>query len=288
MARIGEARFYKFVREERLFCMILAHILLEQPSNLSTFVETINERLHTGETLCSTPTKEALLGSEVYFEFSYLRDHWFALGKNNNAKRARILALLSKVLQNYQSDPFPKSRADFNAYFLGKERGSRISRDIVYPGQWNVLALHDKFKDSPEEFRAFCRFKWAFNIKPDLVLLIPGCRPICVEAKLESKEDRYPRDPQECKVFDTLFGPKKGRVRQVELQQFMFEHLLDERCQSVVLSKKRGDLAPPTVSLTWGDVFKRLETQRSHPFVGRLLTSNIYLHSVRSPKDRQD
>jgi hypothetical protein len=161
-------------------------------------------------------------------------------------------------------------------------RGQKILKDIAYPGKWSVLILHehiyDRFRITPEEFRDLCKFKWAFNIKPDMVLVIPDCKPICVEAKLESAEGRYPIKAEECSKFDRLFKDKKRRVRQIELQQFMFKYLLKSPCQSVVIGQAPADEDHGPVSLGWDEVFRQMNMESSLSFVRKFIEKNQYLH----------
>ncbi len=167
----SERRYYEFVREERLFCAALAHLLMQKGSNLDTFLRLVNARLAADSKL---PIAD-LESTEIYIEFAFLRDYWNTLEHDNSAKRRLIFDLLSRVdgLRHYQSDSFPSAVAEFNGTFMGA-RGERIKNDIVYPGQWGVASLFERFGAQPDEFRDFCRFKWSFNIKPDIVVLLPG------------------------------------------------------------------------------------------------------------------
>jgi len=276
---LSERPLYEFVREERLFCATLAHLLMQRGPNLATFLELINARVPHGSQLVTTRLEEA----QIYVEFTFLRDYWNTLEKNNDAKRRLIFALLSKVdrLKHYHEESFPSTIPEFNGFFMGP-RGRRIRHDIVYPGQWSVTRLSEEFEKEPEEFRDFCRFKWAFNIKPDIVVLLPGSRPLSIEAKLESREGWYPTSKGECEIFDRLFGTGEGRVRQIELQQFMFGCLLDAPCQSVLIggSKELGTDVP---FLTWEEVFNELDLSSSIGYVRKLIEGNRYLRG--SPMD---
>jgi hypothetical protein len=151
--------FWQFVREERLFCSVLAHLLMRQGDNLSRFVARLNAKLPA----TAQVTTDGLRQAEIYTEFSYLRDEWFSLGRDNAAKRARILWLFgqSPTLAGLQRATFPETIGDFNQVFMG-ERGARIGRDIVYPGQWTTLALEAvaaRFELGAEGFRDLCRFR---------------------------------------------------------------------------------------------------------------------------------
>jgi hypothetical protein len=271
----SERHFYRFVREERLFCATLAHLLMQRGPNLAAFLELINARVPHDSQLVTSRLEEA----EIYVEFTFLRDYWDTLGGNNDEKRRLIFALLSRVdrLRHYHDESFPSTIPEFNEFFVGPF-GRRITHDIVYPGRWSVTTLSERFGREPEEFRDFCRFKWAFNIKPDIVVLPPGSRPLSIEAKLESKEGWYPTSKSECEIFDKLFGAGKGHVRQIELQQFMFGCLLDAPCQSVLIgaSKERGTDVP---FLTWEEVFNKLDLSSSIGYVRKLIEGNRYLRA---------
>jgi len=271
---LSETNFYRFVREERLFCATLAHLLMQRGPNLSAFLKLINDKLPHDSQIESTRLEEA----QIYVEFTFLRDYWKTL-KANDEKRSLIFDLLAKVdtLKRFTSDTFPGGFADFNACFMG-ERGRRIEFDIVYPGQWSVTTLFARFGAQPDEFRDFCRFKWAFNIKPDIVILLPESPPLCIEAKLESREGWYPTSKAECQIFDKLFGLEQGRVGQIKLQQFMFGVLLDDPCQSVVIG------AVPEVSdvpfLAWREVFGELDLRSSIGYVHRLIGENRHVNAL--------
>ncbi len=268
----SEKRYYTFVREERLFCALLAHLLLQKGNNLATFIELVNAKLPAPARLPVTGLERA----EVYLEFAYLRDYWNSLEQDNVRKRDFIFKLLSQIvsLAEYQSSYFPSTIPEFNAFFMG-DRGRAIENDVVYPGQWSVAALAKRVLGN-EQFKDVCRFKWSFNIKPDVIILIPGSSPLCVEAKLESREGRYPSNYREAKIFDERFGSEQGRVRQIELQEFMFGKLLRSPCQQIVIGRDGGGYQGMPF-LSWLEVFQRLDKTGSLPFVERLIGENIHL-----------
>ncbi len=234
----------------------------------------VNDRLPEGSNLPIIQLEEA----QTYLEFTFLRDSWDLLGTNNDEKRERIFELLSRVpgLGHYKSESFPGTIPEFNAFFLGS-RGARIVSDIVYPGRWSVRTLSERFGKDREEFRNFCRFKWSFKIKPDMVVLLAGSKPLCIEAKLESREGSYPSSAQDCAIFDTLFGQKEGRVGQIELQQFMFEYLLVSPSQAVLIGRTApvvGGDDVPVLFLCWKEVFQELDLDSSVPYVRKLIEEN--------------
>ena len=274
---------YRFVREERVFCGMLAHLLMQRGSNLAAFLELINARLPEHSRLATMALDEA----QVYVEFTLLRDHWNALGRDNDRKRELILTLLSRIdrLKGYHCEELRATAPELNEYFMGR-RGRNIKDDISYPGQWSVRVLKERFGADPDLFRAFCLFKWAFNIKPDLVVLPPVGRPICVECKLESREGQYPADPEECGDFDKVCGRGKGRASQIEVQRFMFRDLLGDPCQLVTIGWKRRHEGEDVVSLSWGDVFARLDLSCSVGFVRKLIEKNEHLKARAANTDR--
>jgi hypothetical protein len=276
------AEFYSFVREERLFCAVLAHLLLQRGPNLGTFLQLINSKLPPGGRILTAKPEEA----QIYLEFSYLRDNWDSL-ETNDAKRSFIFDLLGRIpeLSRYKGEDFPAPVPQFNAYFMGF-RGMRVLNDIVYPGQWSVRALAEKFGNNRDVFRDFCRFKWAFNIKSDMVLVLPNSPAICIEAKLESRESEYPSSHSEREIFDRIFGPGRARVGQLELQQFMFQYHLEHPCRFVVIARAplqhqgEGREEPPYVFLSWREVLERLDTSTSLPYVEQLLKENEHLRKA--------
>ena len=273
---LGERPFYEFVREERLFCATLAHLLMERGPNLATFLRLVNAKLPGDSQVPTTGLEEA----QIYVEFTFLRDYWNRLGRDNNAKRSFIFKLLSRVegLRCYQDGGFPDSISGFNEFFVGPP-GGRIEHDIVYPGRWSVTSLYHRFGRDAAEFRDFCRFKWAFNIKPDMVVLLPSSSPLCIEAKLESGEGFYPTSRGDCEIFDRLFGPEQGKVHQFELQQFMFRVLLDDPCHSVVVARTvQGGSEIPFLS--WEEVFGKLDLSSSIGYVRRLVEENRHLKAL--------
>jgi hypothetical protein len=66
------------------------------------------------------------------------------------------------------------------------------------------------------------KLKWSFRIKPDIVIVMPGQKPLCIEAKLLSPEGHYPTMKAEAVLFDAHFQIPNHRVRQLELQEFLF------------------------------------------------------------------
>ncbi len=275
--------FYSFLREERQFCAVLAHLLMQRGDNLKTFVELLNQRPAMGSPLPIDNLEEA----EVYIEYAYLRDLWDGFGVRPNRTRPEANGLKRAFIQNAFADlglcdglPIDWSAPPqaFNDNFIS---GHKIKLDIASPHHWSVSRLHELAGNSPDFFRALCKFKWSFNIKPDLVIAVPGSWTLCIEAKLESREGFYPTGTSEIKIFDERFGARKGRIRQFELQAFMFRELLHVEAQQVVIARdisegkqEAGKDANVTPVLIWTDVFSHMDLDGSLPFVRRLVNEN--------------
>lgn len=300
--------FYTFAREERQLCAMLAHLLMQRGSNPQTFLALFEAQL-ARENLEPYARDQVVQveSAQVYIEFAFLRDRWnqFSadpvpdLATRNKAKREFLLEMLTRVdtlkkleLQN----PFPAEVDRFNACFMGSA-GPQVKHDIASPALWNVGALYrlaglDRgvTEERKGVFRDLCKFKWSFRIKPDLVIVFPGLEPICVEGKLESGEGRYPTKPSETKLFDYVFMGADQRVRQVELQDFMFRVLLGCGSRLLFIAQKEGRVTIPgpggtTVNvpqLRWDRVFKALDQADSIPFVRSFISENRLINPTES------
>lgn len=284
--------FLTIVREERQFSFLLAHLLLQRGPSLEAFLRLVDNANGT-----STPVEPtaALTEAEIYVEYAFLRDEWFDLGVNssdsttamskadcNARKRGRVVDLLESLRLNDLAKQLPDgSPAEFNEFFMATA-GSRIVKDIASPALWSVKGLAQNFGHDPHTFLQLCKLKWAFHIKPDIVILRPSRTALCIEAKLESGEGNYPSG-EDAKTFDQVMGPGH-RVGQFALQSFLFEEVLGVRCLPVIIQKTFPAVGVTHPLLTWGQVFSELagsEEQRagSIPFVGRLMTENRALLS---------
>ena len=274
-AELIDRGFYRFVREERHFCTILVQLLLAKGGNLEAFLNLSNLKLE-GTPLITDNAE----GAEIYTEFSMLRDEWKALGRDNDAKRARIIDLLGRAGMAGHVGELPESVPELNEFFMGPP-GARTVRDVAYPGTWRVSALAGRFRDEPDQFHDLCRFKWAFNIKPDIVIVIPGSSPLSIEAKLESGEGQYPASSADRAVFDDRFGKRQRHVQQVDLQRFMFKELLGVSCEFLTLGARRvtsADDPNSTPFVTWMEAFAALDLTGSLDYVKRFVDENVYLN----------
>lgn len=234
-----------FNREERNVAAILYHLLLVD-GNLARFANLI------GADIDTDPQKV-----EVYYEFAYLRDLWHR-HTDNEQRRALILQFLQPSAKHLRD----ASIADFNQFFGPVPTSTKY---IQSPGRWTVKGLA-KSIDDDEEFLRTCWFKWAFNIKPDLVLIDQTHRAICLEAKVESGEGSYPTAASEKEEF-TRRGLK--HVHQTELQRYLMNELLGLRTTFVFLTCKPAAKSPNARyrRLPWKETFKALRHETCPPFI---------------------
>ena len=138
---------------------------------------------------------------------------------------------------------------------------------VQNPGNWSVARFSSAITDN-DDFLATCIFKWCFNAKPDLVLQIAAERVVCIEAKLESGEGRYPMASIEKKIFRRRGLPSVG---QTEVQRHMFERILGYETEFILLAKKRPRLEASHRFLSWGKAFDALDCDGMPEFMRRTI-----------------
>jgi hypothetical protein len=293
--------YHRFVREERHFCATLAHLLNQRGGNLRTFLGVLSEQL---ELLAlppfADPESAPVERAEIYVEFSYLRDQWDGLKVAGNRtlanenRRKFLIDLMSRSpeLKRVVALEWPALPAAFNEQFMG-EAGRRIRMDIASPHHWVVPALLAVASSVAagntqllrDAFRALCKLKWCFSIKPDLVIVVPGLKPLCIEAKLLGRQGQYPSGGEDTTYFNELFQPPAHRVGQIELQDFLFRSLLGTEAQHVYISRASDAVTLPgdgkkqlkVPVLSWLQVFERLNTSGSLDSVDDFIHTNINL-----------
>ena len=207
-------------REERNLAAILYYALFHN-NNTQRFLA-----------LISDPTECDGSDFGIYFEYSFLRDLWHNIDKEydrergNNLKRQVIIQFLAP---ENADDLRSKTTLEFNTYFGCVPKPS--DSFIQSPGKWSIIGNPrigiEGFSQTISDnglFEKVCRFKWAFNIKPDIVIHKSKASAVCIEAKLESREGHYPYRSAEQMIF-TARGIT-DRITQTELQRYMMEQLL--------------------------------------------------------------
>ena len=196
-------------REERNYAAILFAVLCK-PDNAKRFLEQ-----------CLPESKPGYGGSDfgIYLEYSYLRDLWNEIESDTIKKKIICHNLKIKGIDAIM---------DWSAEKINRKFGvGRLSdKTVQYPGNWSISKFNDTFEDiEKEDFLEICKFKWAFNIKPDIVIHLDRDRAICIEAKLESGEGSYPTSTAEKTIFKNR-GLKDKHVKQMDLQEYMMKDLL--------------------------------------------------------------
>lgn len=261
--------YYKINREERFFCATLYSLLVQNNDNIKAFIRFLNEQ--SGDI---TKINEGKIEEfELYLEYAYLRDIWFDMNPDDNVKKHdfifKSLQLSNKKLESL-------STYELNNMLVG--RGKPSESYIQNPGTWSISKFARLFPHHPqsnEDFEKICKYKWCFNIKPDLVIQINHDRILSIEAKLESGEGSYPSSEVHIKEFNRR-GLKP--VKQTELQKFMFEKLLDMKVDIFFLVKSESERREGDYTqITWCDVFSKLDFRGMHPFVLKALKENKHL-----------
>ena len=247
--------YYKINREERNLSAILYHLLLSK------------DNLHKFLSLIGCPNISAKIDEiEIYFEYAFLRDLWniidnedMNLKECNAKKRNLIYSFLKpnnfKTLEKMSND-------EFNKYFGAVPEG-KASNIIQSPSNWSVSRYWQNIVDD-HEFLKVTKFKWAFNIKPDIVIHTSLNEAICIECKLESKEAYYPSVNTEAKIFKSR---DIGKVPQTKIQEYLMNDLLGISTHFIYLVQKGESTSQSYDMLTWKDVLSKMCLDNSPKFI---------------------
>ncbi len=237
--------YYKINREERNLAAIFYHTLL-LGDNLKLFLDEIG---------CKFPIVEKEMG--IYFEYAYIRDLWSTNTPTNEIKRKLILDLLQP---NNRQELEKLSVLDFNTYF-GANR-TLSTEYIASPGNWSIRYFHKTITDNVE-FLKVCKFKWCFNAKPDIVIHTSHDTAVCIEAKFESGEGKYPSTDIEKEIF-------KNRgielVGQLSIQKKTMEELLGIQTEYIFLVQRKS-INETHKAWTWKEAFAKLDTTNCPYFI---------------------
>ena len=258
-----EEDYYPICREERNIAAILYHALL-LPGNLTKFLGLIEH---------SDSCEEA----SIYFEYAYLRDLWKETfptkGVNQqdlkgNNEKARKLILNALNLSEKRPDLLEMEVCDFNNYFGATPRPPSEDH-IQMPATWSIKSMDKGIVGC--SFLDICKFKWAFNIRPDIVIHTGKTTAVCVEAKFVSGESSYPSnsDKEEFQGRLKHGGVEQGiKYKQTDIQKHLFEELLGMKAQIVLLQKSSPTDPPETsIPLTWDKVFGEMDMDSAPEFI---------------------
>lgn len=242
--------YHAICREERNVAAIFYHLLLQgDGANLRRFLDLAG---------CVLPLKED--ETAIYFEYAYLRDLWSARVKDVDTARRLIIDLLAPA---NAAELRRMSVVELNEFFGA---GPVASRDYVQmPGKWSIERFAKNIPDNGAFLRT-CRFKWAFNAKPDIVIHTTHDAALCVEAKVESGEGQYPTKPSEIAEFKRRGIPLQG---QTDLQTYILRDLLGIETEFVFLVASSSARSRTHRTVTWAEAFRALDASGCPPFVKR-------------------
>jgi len=244
--------YHTICREERNVAAMLYHLLMHGP-NLKAFLDLAG---------CKLPVVDDQVG--VYFEYAFLRDLWNERVRDRpEVGRSLILDMLRP---NNADDLARMSVVEFNRFFGAVPQPSRDF--IQSPGNWSIdrFAAHVA---NHAEFLRICRFKWAFNAKPDLVIHVSNDAALCVEAKFKSGEGHYPSKQTEKTEFVRRGLSLQG---QTDVQTYILRDLLGLSAEFIFLVEDAQATSVTHRTLTWREVFATLDTSTCPAFMQRWFT----------------
>ena len=198
----------------------------------------------------------------VYFEYAYLRDLWHTIANENIKKSIIRNHLKIKNIDAILNLPLKEINQLFGV------SGQASAKCLQYPGKWSISKYHHHFLDN-DDFLAICKFKWAFNIKPDIVIHLDKNHAICLEAKYASSEGYYPASTQDKRIF-TARGLIKHSTGQIELQKYMMQVLLGIQTDFLFLVPHPKNHCNYKI-ITWAEAFNCLDTQRMPTFAKTMI-----------------
>ena len=200
----------------------------------------------------------------IYFEYAYVRDLWYTISDEEIKKSIIRNHLKVKNIDAILNLPLKEINQLFGV------SGQASTKFLQYPGKWSVSKYHHHFLDN-EDFLAICKFKWAFNIKPDIVIHLDKDHAICLEAKYESGEGVYPASTQDKKIFKAR-GLANNSIRQIELQDYMMQTLLGIQTDFLLLVPKQKNDSKYK-SITWVEAFSYLDTEQMPAFAKTMIAT---------------
>lgn len=233
------ASYGQVVREERFFCAVLFHLLISDQGFLEKFLEK-----------CGV-VKVELSEVRVFIEYAMARDLWNSMERQEevNQNRAQFLKEWVPSLKEYVPRDFNSdSVREFNRRLVS---GPPSEKYIQSPARWSEEKIKTLLISDKDKVKVACMLKWAFNIKPDIVIEYGNKRVVCIEAKVESPESKY-----SCNFKDNEGRKDTITGAQTEVQKFLMEKILGYETKSIFLSKNTYNKEGGVVSLIWKDVFE--------------------------------
>lgn len=227
--------YYEINREERNYAAIFFAALCK-PNNTESFLN-----------YCGF---EGKLSQEygIYFEYSYLRDLWYQIKDEETKKKIICKSLKIDEIEKIIELPLEEINRKFGV------SGEPSSKYLQFPGKWSIMKYNQSFPNN-EDFLKVCKFKWSFNIKPDIVIHLNKDNAICIEAKYESGEGYYPAS----NIEKTIFKERSlSYVGQMKLQKYMMEELLGIKTDFMFLVYKKEKSGTHKV-VSWAEAFGTID-----------------------------
>jgi len=220
--------FAEVNREERFYCFLIAHAMLSSQPTRQNLVELIRNR--NGIVLAP----EQL---QVFVEAAALRDYWNDLGdpviydEQTHLQRLRTLQI---ILAEVGVSPEELDKHD--VFWTSAAR-----KKLWNPGRWDIEALKatgliPTGQQSERKNSTLIDVKWAFNAKPDLMIVSPGT-VLLIEAKVEAGEGREGSGYEQYRIQELITKLLKLLVPRFAVSNF----------RNLVLARRAGDLS-------WADV----------------------------------
>ena len=235
--------FSKINREERNCVAMLYHVLL-LGGNLQVFLNAFGWQ-----------DEVDWDRYEMAVEWSYLRDLWHHT--DDQGLRRQIIERGLDLSEGGGAQGAATIEA-FNQFYGATPNASTTV--VQSPATWHLAHLNDHIEDN-DEFMDACRLKWAFRVKPDLVVTDRE-RVLCIEAKWESTESAYPSSGSERQIFARRRLPL---THQTTLQRFLLEDLLGFDAYLRFLVRVPDPAADGTI--TWHQAFERLNFDNVPRFI---------------------
>ena len=244
--------YFEFDREERQMAAILFHLLHHK--------DNAERVLHSAAS--EWKINPAEFG--IYFEYSYPRDLWDRMeikASSNAHKRQVITAVLGKHGFDVNRLVALETVREFNRFFIEPRRASHDY--IQSPANWSLSQIANSLPslESNADLLIACKIKWAFKVKPDLVIHADRDHALCIELKLESGEGSYPSESGEKKLLRDrgLFAEKKALplpMSQTDLQKFLMTELLGLDCRFRFITRHATS---GTECVAWHDFLELLK-----------------------------
>lgn len=273
-------------REERGACAILYHLILKEIENPAA------QKSFSKSVLGIVCDHEFIRNTEVYMEYTYLRDLWKTLAGGNIDKHGYICNAISNFIQELLPQANNHDKGVLNSFLStinGFNNGGSINfhgfntifvagnisvGEIQSPSRWGEQKLGDLVhglqlndgKLAEELFEKLLFFKWAFNIKPDLVLCYPDGSVACIEAKVWSGEGSYSA---------THSSGLKRTAKQTKVQQYLMEKILGFSDPHYFFLSRNGNTKDNFTGIAWKQAFDYFNLKQEPVFIQKQIKNYI-------------